>query len=735
MGRLLKIILLLIGGIAGIVVIAAVALILFFDPNDFRDRISAAVKEATGRDLVVGDISLSVFPWLAVELGRTELGNAEGFDGEEFLSFETASLSVKIMPLILSQQVEVGTASLDGLDVNLQVDANGTTNWDDLAEGRDAAADEGSTESGSGVAGFDVASIAVTNANINYSDAASGSAYRVSNLSFESGRIAKATPIDINAGFDFAASPGELGGSIALRGTTTFSEDYSRVSLDGLNVSGALDGVIDGPAEFNLDARAIQLDTVAQSVDPGEMDLMVLDLAMAMDVEPFSYAGTPQPVAELRVAPFSLKALMQTLGIEPPVTADPDALDSVSFSAKAAVGEDAVALSAMTLELDRSTMTGTMSLPMTASGALGFDLEVDSILLDGYMAPADESAAAGGDEGSDVEIPADLIRALNVSGSFRIREATLTGMEFSDLELGVNAKDGRLRLHPLAASFYDGGYSGDVRIDASQAVPFISANERIADVNLGAMMKALFDVDNVTGTINGQFRLQGAGPTLSVIRQDLDGTMSFELADGAWEGTDVWHQLRTARALFRQEPPPEPTLPARTEFTSVSATGQVQDGVFSNNDFFAELPFLQLNGGGTVDLNSTEVNYALNVRVLERPEFMAGATEAEVADFTETVVPLKITGLLSAPSVRPDLEGIFRARVEQELDKQKDELRDRLLEKLLGEQESPPESGAVGEAPEGAADETAGEPAEEPVEEEDPEDVLKRELLRKLFEN
>ena len=43
------------------------------------------------------------------------------------------------------------------------------------------------------------------------------------------------------------------------------------------------------------------------------------------------------------------------------------------------------------------------------------------------------------------------------------------------------------------------------------------------------------------------------------------------------------------------------------------------------------------------------------------------ACRAELADFTETVVPLKITGTMSAPSIRPDIEGIFRARVEEVL--------------------------------------------------------------------
>ena len=103
MGRLLKIILYLVAGIVGILVIAAVSLTLFFDPNDFRDRIEAAVKESTGRDLVVGELDLSVFPWLAVNVGPSELGNAEGFESEQFLRFESAALSVRILPLILRQ--------------------------------------------------------------------------------------------------------------------------------------------------------------------------------------------------------------------------------------------------------------------------------------------------------------------------------------------------------------------------------------------------------------------------------------------------------------------------------------------------------------------------------------------------------------------------------------------------------------------------------------------------------
>ena len=718
MGRFVKIISLVVAGLAGIVVIAAVWLTIFFDPNDFRDRISTAVQEQTGRELAItGDISLTLFPWLAVEVGRTELGNAEGFGDEHFLAFEQASLSVRILPLILRQEIQVGTASLDGLTVNLAVARDGTTNWDDLSES--GGTEETAADGSGGSASFDVANISVTGAEVAYRDASTDSDFSISGFNFETGRIASNTPIDIQAEFDFAANPAGIGGHIAMRTTATLSDDAAQLSLEGTNVAGTLDGVVSGPAEFNFDSRAVQIDTVAESMHPGEMDLMILGVGMAANVEPFSYAGTPQPVADLRVTPFSLKELMSKLDIEPPATADPAAMESVSFSARAAVGEDAIALTAMTMELDQSRMTGTLSVPMNESGFLEFDLGVDSIVLDAYMAPADESATTMDEDSAPVEIPADLIRTLNVRGNFRIDKAWLTGMEFSNMQLGVNSAGGKLRLNPLSADFYDGGYSGDVQIDASQAVPFVSTNERIENVNLGAMMKALYDVENVTGTINGHFALQGAGETVDDIQQDLDGTISIALTDGALEGTDIWYQLRRARALFRQEAPPEPTLPARTEFTSVSATGNVVDGVFSNNDFRADLPFLQLTGGGTANIVSREIDYAMEVRVLDRPEFMAGATEEELSDFTETVVPIRITGLMSAPTVTPDIEGIFRARVEEALEEKKDELRNELLNRLLGP-EPPPEEGDPN--------------AEDVPEEEDPEDALKRELLKKIFE-
>ena len=64
MARIFKYLLFLLGGFVTLFVLAAVALYLFFDPNDFREEISTSVKNQTGRDLTIeGDITLDIFPW------------------------------------------------------------------------------------------------------------------------------------------------------------------------------------------------------------------------------------------------------------------------------------------------------------------------------------------------------------------------------------------------------------------------------------------------------------------------------------------------------------------------------------------------------------------------------------------------------------------------------------------------------------------------------------------------
>ena len=500
------------------------------------------------------------------------------------------------------------------------------------------------TESG-GQSDIDITGIDFLHATVSYKDGASGAVYRLSDLAMKIGRIS----------------------------------GMETLTIDVLTLDGTLEGIAAEPSRLRVATGGIEIQTVQQVIALQTLELEVLGIEIAADVEPFSYADGVEPVAVIQIAAFSPRKVMAQFGVEPPNTADPGVLSQVSISAKAQLTPTAFELSSATVKLDDTMLTGMLSVPRDSSGTYRFDLAADAIDLNRYMEPASESASGGDTASATVEIPADLIRPITARGKFRIGTVTLGDVILENVELGLNTNNGRLHLYPITADLFGGTYSGDVRIDVAGRISKLSVNEKIADVDLARLAKTMFGQENITGKINGAFSLSGKGEDMAAIQRSLAGKISFELNNGTYEGMDIWYELRRARALIKGEQAPEAVLPAKTEFSVVRATGVITDGIMRNDDLFAELPFMQITGKGQVDLAAATVDYNMTARILERPEFLRDATAAELDEFTKAVIPLKITGPLAAPSVRPDLEKLLRKRVEDEIkDRLKDTLRDLL---------------------------------------------------------
>ena len=554
---------------------------------------------------------------------------------------------------------------------------------DDETSAGEPGVDNTGEASGGEPGTLDINGIAVTNASLSYVDGATGDRIEITDLSFTTGSIV--------------------------------SDDSGAIAIDGMDLGGNIIGVVDVPVSLGVSLPSIALDPIAQSADIGRIEIGLMSVDLIADVEPFSYAGDPQPTANLTIAAFSPRTLMRELNLEAPETADPDVLERFQLDAAAEVRPDAIAMTDLRLVIDDTMFTGEMSAPRGPDGVYTVKLAGDSIDIARYMAPASDAGAAEAGAAETAEIPVDLIRAFDVRGDFSIDTVSLGDILFENVTLGVNSKDGQLRMHPIAADFFDGGYRGDVRINAASDTASISVNENINDVDLAAMARAMFGVENVTGMVNGSFQLAGRGADMNAIRRDLDGNMSFELVDGALEGTDVWYELRKARAYLKGEPEPEAPATPRTELSSMKGSGVVTNGVMRNDDLFAELPFMQMTGGGTVNFVEATVDYSVTGRFLEKPEFATDVTQGELDDFTKAVIPFRITGPLSSPSIGPDLEAMLRDRAEEEAKKI-------LLDKLLGEDEKPEEGAATD--------------GEEPEKEKDLEDQLKdeaRKALKDLF--
>jgi AsmA protein len=163
-----------------IIVAGLVALPFIVDPNDYKDEISTQVEKMTGRNLTLqGDIGLSVFPWIALELGPLSLSNAEGFKADSFAKVDAAEIRIKLMPL-LKKQLEMDTIVLDGLVLNLETDKEGKTNWDDLTQADEVVEEDkkpSEEKAGPALAAVSIAGVKLSNANILWSDALKGESF------------------------------------------------------------------------------------------------------------------------------------------------------------------------------------------------------------------------------------------------------------------------------------------------------------------------------------------------------------------------------------------------------------------------------------------------------------------------------------------------------------------------------------------------------------------------------
>jgi AsmA protein len=718
MKRLLKYIAYVFLAVVVLVVAAGLAVKFLFDPNDLKGEVESRVKEATGRDLIIeGDIGLNVFPWLELDVGRTELGNAPGFGDEPMASFERVVLSVKLLPMLLRRDVIVRKAEFDTLYLNYTIENDLRTNWDDLLAAGEAGTDS-ADETGSTPVKLDISSVEVRNSSFVLQNKLSGDSYTITNANLSTGRLAAGEALPMKGGLSFDMQPLGMRGDIEMELEAEFVSDSGEINVRDADLAGTIEGVTDVPVQAGMRADAISVNTVEGTIDAGEVRMTFLDVIATLDVERFSYSDKIHPAAKISIAEFSPRKLMQQLKIEPPVTADPKAFGKLAATAELKVTDDAVLLSNLAMAFDDIRFTGNLSAPMTDNGSYRFDLVADGIDLNRYMAPTDASSASSSGDQAPIEIPVDLIRPLRASGKMQISRILLGAIVLDSVDVGLNAADGKLRINPITANLFAGKYKGNIRLDVSGTEPTIAVDESISGVSLASLSQAMFEKDNITGSINGSYKLTARGADTLQMQKTLNGSMSFELLDGAWEGRDIWYELRSARARLKQETPPEPRLPARTEFSAVTATGKVTDGIFSNNDLLAELPFMRLTGNGSVDIPAATVNYSLSARVFNKPELKTGASADELADFTKAVIPLKITGPLAAPAIRVDVEALLKKEVEKKVTDE--------LMKLLGKDKEP---AAEGEQAEGEAD---GEQA--PAEEKDPEDILKdrlRDLLKR----
>ena len=263
-----------------VLIVIALALPLFIDANRFKPTLETDLSNALGRQVQIGNISLSIFSG-GVTVDSVSISDDPAFSHSPFLTAKQLTAGVSLMPLIFSKRLDVQSFTITEPQVTLLRSPSGRWNYSSLgaaspnlqpatrnehktAEAKPQPAPPAqSTGTSSAPANFSVAKLKISNGQMTVGTVGGGTSktqkYQEVNLD--------ASDLSYTAQFPFeltAKTPG--GGSIKIEGKagpvnqsdSSLTPLTATVSVDGLNLastgfidaSSGIGGVIDFHGEL-----------------------------------------------------------------------------------------------------------------------------------------------------------------------------------------------------------------------------------------------------------------------------------------------------------------------------------------------------------------------------------------------------------------------------------------------------------------------------------------------------
>jgi len=594
-----------------------------FDANLYKQDLSDLVRQQTGRELqFFGDVSLTVYPALGMQLGAMSFSNAPGFGAQSMIKVNKVSISVDVASLITFSP-EVDQLLLQDLEINLQKNKAGKTNWDDLIKA-DTKAATATTESDTTAASSETGKIEIKgafgginmqNARLLWKDDQAGVEYRINDLNFTTGRITPDAPFDLQLQMVLQTS-------------------------DGIEVNFDLGGQI----QYLINESLLNID----------------DFELEVEAQ-----GSMLPLGKIQIG-FS------------------------SQSTRLDLQRGNVRLDGLELRLDDSHLIGSINVTDFSKPALSYKLSSDLLDIDALLgtptvaqqaeqatveAPTSEQATT---EDLQIALPMDLLRSMQIDGQLSVKQIKLQNLYLNNVELKTVAKNGVLKLDPIALNLYDGSFHGSVQIDARSKTPKYRVSKTLKGVQIGKLMTDFIGEERINGELAAKVEVSTSGEWLSALKKNSNGTMNLMFKDGAIKGFNLRYSIDKAKAKLNKQPPPSEALQT-TDFSALGLSGKIKNGVFTSNDLKLEAPLLRVGGEGKADLNDNTVDYLVKAKLVGT---VAGQAGGEADELKGLLIPVRIKGPFASPDIDVQLDEMLRAaaqaKLKADIDQQKAELEKQL---------------------------------------------------------
>ena len=581
----------------------------------YRERAQIAASEQLGRDVILGgDVSLQLIPRIEISAQSVTIANAPGFGEEPFAQMSEMQVAVKLLPLF-SRAIIVDEFVL--VDPVIQLEQRGAANNWTLGPDREPATAPSSGEGfvrQPGALPFDASlgDIRIDNGTILYSG--NGDSRRIEGLDLTMAMPGVDAPLTLEGSLTADGQAMTFDARLgSMRGLFEGEQTDLRLALGGRLIDFSLDGALREGEDFAFD---------------GALDMTVPDLrAMA------AFAGSPLPPG--------------------------DQLDRFEARGTLSGNASSVALTGATVTLDDITGTGRFGVAFSgARPRITGALELTELNVNPYLPePVPSSGNSGVPPWPEETIDLAALSTVDADLGLAVGRLQFRDIIVTNADLAVEINNGRLEANLTRFTLYEG--SGTARIVANSRgnTPSYSLNARLDTLAALPFLEAAAGFDRLQGLGAFNIDVLTSGHTTAQIMNAIDGTGGFNFADGSIRGVNLAQVIRTVQSSIASGQLPDGFgEQEETDFSALTGTFTITDGVVSNTDLAMLSPLVRVDGAGTVNLGGQMLDYRLRPRAVASVQGQGGDR-----DMQGIVVPVRIRGSFNNPSVGVDTEAVGRA--------------------------------------------------------------------------
>ncbi|SMC23911.1 AsmA protein [Desulfacinum hydrothermale DSM 13146] len=696
----------------GAVVLLATALIiaasLFMDPNDYKEPIQRAVLERTGRQLhLEGDLSLSVFPWIGLEIEDAWLENPQGFAEGPFARIDRAALRVKLLPL-LKKRVQVATIVLDGLHVRLIRRPDGRSNWEDLTEARPASAKEPApkapepTPSPASLPLISVSGLRVNNARLEWNDALAKQSVTVSRISLSTDSIEPGTFFPVELSLQWESTQPHVLATLNLEAQAMVDPSADRWAVRPARLDLSLEKAdfVQEPAKLSLEIEGGGSLTGAALKIPS-MKLHLPGLAANAQLTITQNAGIPRLEGKLQAQPVEPRRLLQILYPQGLAQLPEKVLRQASLELRFLATPHSLKIPELQASLDEAQLSGRVDLSSLQPVKGSFQWHLNRLDLDQILAatagsptaPKASGQSAPGSPGpqpppSSSKTPLRIPPGTDLSGMVDMEQLRAAKLSISSVKAKILVRNDHLTVEPFQAGLYGGKVTGSFGLSADPKRPSGALAYQLQGVDLGALLQDLQGKESLTGTASVKGKTTFAGLDGPSIIRSLTGTTSIRVTDGSYKGINIPRMIRRAKAALQGRTLAPGEEEDATDFTELTATLVMKNGVVANDDLSAKSPYLRVGGQGRLDLPAEKIDYLLTTTLVAVPRGQSGE---DLKDLLGIPIPIRIQGPLAKPRYALDMQAVIQSAAKGKVREKAKALEGTLKEKL--QKKAPPIKG------------------------------------------